>query len=156
LVVIAIIALLMAILMPTLKRAREQGRRAVCLSNLKQLSLAWILNDCCGAVICQLKTDPALYTLRLIYCRPRRPRHKDLIGHRLETLPRYEPLEIKSRPFFQHKITVSWGHLRLKAHICDSLSWSGGPAPLHQPILRLLLWYALTTWEILALSLYRE
>ena len=43
LVVIAIIALLMAILMPTLKRAREQGQRAVCLGNLKQLGLASIL-----------------------------------------------------------------------------------------------------------------
>ncbi|MBL7186316.1 MAG: type II secretion system protein [Phycisphaerae bacterium] len=39
LVVIAIIALLMAILMPTLQRAREQGQRAVCLGNLKQLGL---------------------------------------------------------------------------------------------------------------------
>ncbi len=43
LVVIAIIAILMAILMPTLKRAREQGQRAACLSNVKQLALAWIL-----------------------------------------------------------------------------------------------------------------
>jgi len=43
LVVIAIIAVLMAILMPTLNRAREQGRRAACLSNLKQLTLAWIV-----------------------------------------------------------------------------------------------------------------
>jgi len=43
LVVIAIIAILMAILMPTLKRAREQGQRAACLSNLRQLQLAWIL-----------------------------------------------------------------------------------------------------------------
>jgi len=43
LVVIAIIAILMAILFPALKRAREQGRRAVCLSNLKQLALAWIM-----------------------------------------------------------------------------------------------------------------
>ena len=41
LVVIAIIALLMALLMPALERAREQGMRAVCLSNLKQLVFAW-------------------------------------------------------------------------------------------------------------------
>lgn len=43
LVVIAIIAILMAILMPALNRAREQGKRAVCLGNLKQLTLAWNL-----------------------------------------------------------------------------------------------------------------
>jgi len=43
LVVIAIIAVLMAILMPALNRAREQGQRAVCLNNVKQLTLAWIL-----------------------------------------------------------------------------------------------------------------
>lgn len=43
LVVIAIIAILMAILLPALRLAREQGKRAVCLSNLKQLTLAWIL-----------------------------------------------------------------------------------------------------------------
>lgn len=43
LVVIAIIAILMAILMPTLNRAREQGRRAACLANLKQLTLAWLM-----------------------------------------------------------------------------------------------------------------
>jgi len=43
LVVIAIIAVLMAILMPALNRAREQGKRAVCLNNLRQLVLAWNL-----------------------------------------------------------------------------------------------------------------
>lgn len=43
LVVISIIAVLMAILMPTLNRAREQGRRAVCLNHLKSLTLCWIM-----------------------------------------------------------------------------------------------------------------
>jgi prepilin-type N-terminal cleavage/methylation domain-containing protein/prepilin-type processing-associated H-X9-DG protein len=43
LVVIAVIALLMAILVPVLRSAREQGQRAVCLSNLRQLTLAWIV-----------------------------------------------------------------------------------------------------------------
>jgi prepilin-type N-terminal cleavage/methylation domain-containing protein/prepilin-type processing-associated H-X9-DG protein len=43
LVVIAIIAILMAILMPALNRAREQGKRAMCMGNVKQLMLAWIM-----------------------------------------------------------------------------------------------------------------
>jgi prepilin-type N-terminal cleavage/methylation domain-containing protein/prepilin-type processing-associated H-X9-DG protein len=43
LVVIAIIAILMAILMPTLSRAREQGKRGACLNNVKQLALSWNL-----------------------------------------------------------------------------------------------------------------
>ena len=43
LVVIAIIAILMAILMPALNRAREQGKRAMCLGNVKQLMYAWIM-----------------------------------------------------------------------------------------------------------------
>jgi prepilin-type N-terminal cleavage/methylation domain-containing protein/prepilin-type processing-associated H-X9-DG protein len=42
LVVIAVIALLLALLIPALRSAREQGYRVVCLSNLKQLTMAWI------------------------------------------------------------------------------------------------------------------
>jgi prepilin-type N-terminal cleavage/methylation domain-containing protein/prepilin-type processing-associated H-X9-DG protein len=42
LVVIAVIALLLALLFPVLRSAREQGQRAVCLSNLRQLTLAWL------------------------------------------------------------------------------------------------------------------
>jgi prepilin-type N-terminal cleavage/methylation domain-containing protein/prepilin-type processing-associated H-X9-DG protein len=41
LVVIAIITLLMAILLPALNRAKEHGKRAVCLHNLRQLQIAW-------------------------------------------------------------------------------------------------------------------
>jgi len=43
LVVIAIIAILLAILMPAMSRVKEQGRRSTCLSNLKQLTLGWIM-----------------------------------------------------------------------------------------------------------------
>jgi len=43
LVVIAIIAILVAILIPTLARAREQGKRVVCWNNLRQLTYAWQL-----------------------------------------------------------------------------------------------------------------
>jgi prepilin-type N-terminal cleavage/methylation domain-containing protein/prepilin-type processing-associated H-X9-DG protein len=43
LVVIAIIAILMAILMPALQRVKEQGQRAACLSNVKQLTFAWLM-----------------------------------------------------------------------------------------------------------------
>jgi prepilin-type N-terminal cleavage/methylation domain-containing protein/prepilin-type processing-associated H-X9-DG protein len=43
LVVIAILAVLMSILMPALNRVREQGKRAVCLNNVKQLAVAWNL-----------------------------------------------------------------------------------------------------------------
>ena len=42
LVVISIIAILMGILMPALSIVREQGKRAVCLSHLRQLNMAWI------------------------------------------------------------------------------------------------------------------
>jgi prepilin-type N-terminal cleavage/methylation domain-containing protein len=41
LVVISIISLLMAILLPALARAREAGKRAVCLHNLGQLMITW-------------------------------------------------------------------------------------------------------------------
>ena len=42
LVVIAIIVLLMGILLPFLTRARRQGKRAVCLSNIRQFQTAWL------------------------------------------------------------------------------------------------------------------
>jgi prepilin-type N-terminal cleavage/methylation domain-containing protein/prepilin-type processing-associated H-X9-DG protein len=42
LVVIAVIALLLALLFPVLHSAREAGQRSVCLSNLRQLTLAWL------------------------------------------------------------------------------------------------------------------
>ena len=43
LVVIAIIAILAAMLLPVLASAKQQGQGAKCMSNLKQLQLAWIM-----------------------------------------------------------------------------------------------------------------
>ena len=43
LVVVAIIAVLMAILLPALRHAREQGKTVVCLSNQKTLALSFTL-----------------------------------------------------------------------------------------------------------------
>jgi prepilin-type N-terminal cleavage/methylation domain-containing protein len=43
LVVIAIIALLMGILMPTLRAAKQLAQGAVCTSNVRQLTMAWLL-----------------------------------------------------------------------------------------------------------------
>jgi prepilin-type N-terminal cleavage/methylation domain-containing protein len=64
LVVIAIIAILMAVLMPALQRAREQGKRAVCLNNTKTLVLAWIMyaeaND--GGIPRAAATEDPAYT----------------------------------------------------------------------------------------------
>src|SRR5258708_31486472 len=41
--VIGIIALLIAILLPAVNRARESARRIVCVSNVQQLTAAWLM-----------------------------------------------------------------------------------------------------------------
>jgi len=43
LVTISIMATLMSMLLPSLNRAREQGQRVVCSSNMRQLTIAWFL-----------------------------------------------------------------------------------------------------------------
>jgi len=56
LVVISIIALLVALLLPVLASAREQGRRVVCMNHLHQIGLAFSMysDDCKG----WLPTEP--------------------------------------------------------------------------------------------------
>ena len=58
LVVIGIIALLIAILLPMLNNAREQARRTICVNNVRQLTMAWMMyaNDNKGR-ICSSNTQ---------------------------------------------------------------------------------------------------
>ena len=63
LVVIAIIALLLSILMPSLTKAKEQARRLICQSNVKQMGMANLLyaqdND---DTICPMRRSYSPYT----------------------------------------------------------------------------------------------
>lgn len=60
LIVIGIIAALAALLLPAVGRAREMGKRAVCLSNIRQLTTAWLSysNDHRGRLVPAILVSP--------------------------------------------------------------------------------------------------
>jgi prepilin-type N-terminal cleavage/methylation domain-containing protein/prepilin-type processing-associated H-X9-DG protein len=71
LVVVAIIAVLVAILLPALGKARENAKKAVCLNNLRQLGMAELMyaNDYNGLIVCA--GEPRMWYDFLIFGDPR-------------------------------------------------------------------------------------
>ncbi len=92
LVVIAVIALLLALLVPALHAAREQARRAVCLSNLRQLTLAWLMyaQEHNGCLVMGRVTGPSVAGF---LSDPRAPRAFGWLGRAFEQTDRLAIME---------------------------------------------------------------
>ncbi len=133
LVVIAIIAILMAILMPSLTRAREQGKRMVCMNNTKTLALGWMIycEEHAGNMPKGDANDTTGWILNLGANKPvEAPRETQLEAIRRGQLFKYVPdLKVYRCPVAKkHEMrTYSCTHAMNGARRADGRSFDGGP-----------------------------
>jgi prepilin-type N-terminal cleavage/methylation domain-containing protein/prepilin-type processing-associated H-X9-DG protein len=127
LVVIAIIALLMAILLPALGRAREAGKRAVCLNNLHQIMVAW--NS-----YAEENNDkiPGVYTTKCIclFTTGSNPAHSDCSTNPIYTLHGSYPSWVETPHVWNTDVDASLGS---KSNPHRYQDWPDGATNLNGP-----------------------
>ena len=147
LVVIAIIAILAAILFPVFARAREKARQTACLSNVKQIALAWTMYagdyddtnmlECQGGA-CWTYMNPLnayVKNAQIFQC-PSNVHSQPTPGCCAESWMPYPPWDRNWYSGYGLNCKVSWGGKALSnierpaelAVFCDAVNWPVRPA----------------------------
>ena len=131
LVVIAIIALLMSIILPALRKVKDQAKIAVCLSNTRQLGVAWTLysDDNHGKLVSSYYWSPPLMDSSTYIFRPLEQQLDDL-----QTGPMYSYVgtpEIYKCPTQTKEIARSYNISHVMNPelngVLDTLAWAEVP-----------------------------